>query len=159
MRELEEKKLEEKLKGVKFEGLRREEILEKKENLKRKILEHSEALLLKGRSLQIKRKILASSLALVCIALILSSFPLLNLVQTVQARSEALGLAREIYRTEPIKVEIDLKNRSADVYYYNAKVVLDLEKKSVVKVLAPVKEELSQEDKEKAFKIARESFF
>ncbi|MGB9553525.1 MAG: hypothetical protein ACPL7L_04025, partial [bacterium] len=159
MRELEGNKLEERLREIKFEEIKKEEVLEKKENFKRKILEYSEVLLIKRRSLAIKRKILVSSLALVFVALIATSFPLLNLVETAQAKSEALGLVREIYRTEPMRVEVDLKNRSADVYFYNAKVVLDLEKKSVVKVLAPVKEELSQEEKEKAFKIARESVF
>jgi hypothetical protein len=159
MRELEGNKLEERLRGIKFEEIKEEEVLEKKENFKRKILEYSEVLLIKRRSLAIKRKILVSSLVLVFVALIVTSFPLLNLVETAQAKSEALGLVREIYRTEPMRVEVDLKNRSADVYFYNAKVVLDLEKKRVVKVLAPVKEELSQEEKEKAFKIARESVF
>jgi len=159
VRELEGDKLEECLRGIKCEEIKKEEVLKRKEDFKRKILEYSGALLEKRKSMALKRRILVSSLALVCVALIATLFPLLNLFESAQAKSEALGLVREIYRTEPMRVEVDLKNRSAEVYFYNAQVVLDLENKRVIKVLAPVKEELSQEEKEKALKIARESAF
>lgn len=157
MRELEWKELEEKLKKLKFEGIKEGEIREKRENFKRKIQEHSQFLLGKRRSLEIKRKILVSSLAVLFLALIVASFPLVHFVQTVQAKSEALEIARNIYKVEPLKVEVDLKNRSADVYFYNVKAVVDLKEERIVKVIPASKAELSEYEKLRALSIAKES--
>ena len=157
MRELEWKELEEKLKKIKFEGIKEEEIREKGENFKRKIQEHSQFLLGKRRSLEIKRKILVSSLAVLFIALFVASFPLIHFVQTVQAKSEALEIVRGIYKVEPLKVEVDLKNRSADVYFYDAKAVVDLKEERIVKVIPALKAEISEYEKLRALGIAKES--